>query len=409
MSEHQSGTRKGKILIVDDTPDNLRLLMSVLTERGYDVRPASNGSLALKMVQATLPDLILLDIKMPGMDGYNVCSQLKADKRTYDIPVIFISALTEVMDKVKGFSLGGVDYITKPFQAEEVLARVETHVTLRKLQKRLQEKNTQLQQEIVKREQAEEGLRSLNQRLEEVNASKDVFLSIVAHDLRNPLGALRELPGLILENIDLYSKDDIVKMTTIQKDAAENLWALLENLLTWSRVQRGVIKYNPQPTNIAEIVSRNVNLLLPGAERKQIALETSLPNELWGYADYHMTDAVIRNLLSNALKFTNIYGTVNVSAVQKEECVEVSVSDTGIGIKEEYLSKLFRIDVKYKREGTAHEPGTGLGLILCKEFVKKHGGEIWVESEAGKGTTFRFTLPIASAKLQEEKIMLLRA
>ena len=166
------------ILLVDDTPDNLRLLMGIFGERGYDIRVASSGSLVLKPVKAVSPELILLDVKMPDLDGDTVCERLKSDERTRDIPVIFINALSDVRDKVKGFAVGGVDYIIKPFQAEEVLARVETHLALRHLQKTLQE-------EIHKRSAAEEGLRELNQQLQETNRSKHKSFSIIAHDLRN--------------------------------------------------------------------------------------------------------------------------------------------------------------------------------------------------------------------------------
>ena len=136
--QKNGSSTKGSVLIIDDNPDNLRLLTEVLTEKGYKVRPAPSGSLALKSVRSTLPDLVLLDVKMPGMDGYEVCRRLKADKMTRDVPVIFISAMAEVADKIKGFGVGGVDYITKPFQHEEVLARVETHVSLSRMHKRLQ-------------------------------------------------------------------------------------------------------------------------------------------------------------------------------------------------------------------------------------------------------------------------------
>ncbi|MBW2608215.1 MAG: response regulator [Deltaproteobacteria bacterium] len=169
-SHQKNGSRiKGSVLIVDDNPDNLRLLTEVLTEKGYKVRPAPSGSLALKSVRSTLPDLILLDVKMPGMDGYEVCRRLKADKRTRDVPVIFISAMAEVADKIKGFGVGGVDYITKPFQHEEVLARVETHVSLSRMHKRLQ-------QEVMERVRIEKELKKthdeLSQALSELKRSQ---------------------------------------------------------------------------------------------------------------------------------------------------------------------------------------------------------------------------------------------
>jgi signal transduction histidine kinase len=156
-----------------------------------------------------------------------------------------------------------------------------------------------------------------------------------------------------------------------------------------------MLEYNPQSIHVKGIVDRNVALFMPNAEQKQITLKISIPEEVIVYADFNMVDTVIRNLVSNALKFTHPGGTVDVSVRQDEKYIEVSVSDTGIGIAREHLSKLFRIETKYKKSGTAREKGTGLGLILCKELVEKNGGTIWVESEVGKGTTFRVTLPRA--------------
>jgi signal transduction histidine kinase len=167
----------------------------------------------------------------------------------------------------------------------------------------------------------------------------------------------------------------------------------MDNLLTWSRIPRGMIDYHPQQISIRMVVARNVALLMPNAEQKQITLRNSVQEQTAIYADFNMVDTVVRNLISNALKFTEAGGTVEISATPDNDVVEISVSDTGVGIGKEHISKPFRIDTKYKRLGTAREKGTGLGLILCKEFVEKNGGRIWVESEVGKGSVFRFTLP----------------
>jgi len=381
---------KAEILIVDDTPDNLRLLMGILTKQDYNVRLAPNGRRALSTTQTAPPDLILLDIRMPDMNGYEVCEQLKVDERTRDIPVLFISALNGAFDKVKAFSVGGVDYITKPFQPNEVLARVETHLSLRNLHK-------SLQQEVARRTQTEEELREINQQLKVANACKDRFFSIIAHDLRSPFSGLIGLIETVVENIDSYSQDKIARLLTLQHDAAKNVYNLLENLLSWSRIQRGIFEYHPQQVDMARIVAQNVALLMPNAEQKKITLvnsvRSSADESLFVCADFNMVNTVIRNLLSNAMKFTEADGTVEISAAQNERVVEVSVSDTGIGISAKYIAKLFRINEQYRRKGTANEPGTGLGLILCKEFVEQHGGRIWVESDVGKGSTFRFSLP----------------
>jgi PAS domain S-box-containing protein len=240
---------------------------------------------------------------------------------------------------------------------------------------------------------AKEDAEAINVQLREFNASKDTFFSIIAHDLRGPLSSLHDLTQVIEENLDNYSPGELREMIVLQKTAAENLYNLLENLLTWSRVQRGIMTYQPRQIGIKWLVARNIELLKMQAEKKQIALRSPIQKEISVYADFNMVDAVVRNLISNAIKFTHVGGAVEISAQQDNRAIEVSVSDTGIGIGEEHIPKLFRIDAKYKRLGTAYEEGTGLGLILCKEFVEKHDGKIWVESQLGEGTTFKFTLP----------------
>jgi signal transduction histidine kinase len=174
---------------------------------------------------------------------------------------------------------------------------------------------------------------------------------------------------------------------------SEALYALLDNLLTWSRVQRGMIDYHPQEIDVQKVVTRNVAIFTSNAEQKQITLRTAIQEQTIVYADKKMIDTIIRNLLSNALKFTHPGGNIEVSATQNGNYVTVSVTDTGIGIDEKHIPKLFRIDAQYKRVGTANEKGTGLGLILCQEFVERNGGKIWVESIVNKGTTFWFRLP----------------
>ena len=400
MTVSQIDASKSNILVVDDTHANLRLLTKLLTEHGYIVRPVADGQLALGSAQTAPPDLILLDIRMPGLSGYDVCKQLKEDERTRDIPVIFLSALQEVFDKIKAFSFGGVDYITKPFQAEEVLARIETHLTLRNLQKRLQKKNVQLQQEILERKQAEDALKMPEQQLRELNASKDKFFSIIAHDLRSPINSLNGLTQFVAENLDNYTFDQLKDVILLQRKTTENLSKLLENLLTWSRLQRGMIEYSPQYLNLRTIVERNVALFIGIAEQKQLILKNLIQEEMGIYADLHMLDTIVRNLLSNALKFTEPGGEVSVLARPDNVYIEVSVSDTGIGIESKHLPKIFQLGTKYKRLGTAHEKGTGLGLILCKEFVEKNGGRIWVESDVDKGSTFKFTLHQSSIERQ---------
>ncbi len=377
------------ILVVDDVPENLHLLIQLLQAQGYKVYAAPNGARALASVRENPPDLMLLDVRMPEMDGYEVCKRIKADECTGDIPILFISGLHDLEDKVKGFAAGGVDYITKPFQAEEVLARVTTHLALRTLQQHMQH-------ELGWHRQAEEDLRVLNQQLHAANASKDKFFSILAHDLRAPFTSLLGLPQAILENIETYSKNDIKKMVSLMYTSSERLYALLTNLLEWSRLERGLIECEPDALVLLEIVDRNLRLFASTASQKQITLHHRIQQGLIAYADENMVNTVLRNLLSNALKFTSAGGSIEVTASRNADMVEVAVSDTGVGIRAEEMESLFRLDIKFSTPGTAGENGTGLGFMLCKELVEKNGGTIRVESEPGKGTTVAFTLPAKS-------------
>jgi two-component system sensor histidine kinase/response regulator len=363
---------KATILLVDDSPTNLHVLLDYLKDTGFETLIAQSGESALRQLKYAQPDIILMDVMMPGIDGFETCRRLKENESSRGIPVIFMTALSDTVDKVRGFEVGGVDYITKPLQHEEVLARVNAHLTIRNLQKQLQEKNKQLS---------------------ELNASKDKFFSIIAHDLRNPFAGLLGFTRMVAEGFDDWSKDEIQDILGELQKSAENLYELLENLLSWSRLQRGVMEYTPELGNVDQIVRHNIDLFTPIAEQKQITLRNSVDQTIMVFADIKMFDTVIRNLVSNALKFTENEGSIEISAMQDEKFVTVAVSDTGIGIPQEDLSKLFQIDVKYSQVGTAGEQGTGLGLVLCKDLIEKNGGEIEVESEVGKGTIFRFTRP----------------
>ncbi|MBD3308696.1 response regulator, partial [candidate division KSB3 bacterium] len=252
MKSDNISLAKASILVVDDNHSNLRLLTGILTERGYMVRPVPDGHLAIASAKAALPDLIILDIMMPDISGYEVCAQLKADARTRDVPVIFISALHEILDKVKAFELGGVDYLTKPFQAEEVVARVETHLTLHRLKEKLQEQNVELRA---------------------LNASKDKFFSIIAHDLRGPMNGLHQLTEFAAENLEEYGVEKLREIFLLQRKSVKNLLELVENLLMWARMQRGVLEYKPQPLVLKHLVERNIELCAPLATQKQIALQ----------------------------------------------------------------------------------------------------------------------------------------
>jgi len=353
------------ILIVDDIPDNLKVLGDILKGKGYKVRPVLNGVMALQVAEKEKPDLILLDIMMPDMDGYEVSRKIQENELLKDIPVIFISALNDTNDIVKAFAAGGVDYITKPFKAEEVKARVATHLKIR-------------QQKL---------------RLQELNSEKVKFFSILAHDLRGPLGGLMMLAEMMKDNSLDLTPAQKQELTINLSDSASNIYNLLENLLQWSQIQNGHLKYKPEILNINSIINDCIKILEETYKNKSITIKVNIANDLEIIADNIMIQIIIRNLLSNAIKFTNHGGEINISAIAKEDNEAIiSVSDNGIGMGFELLNNLFKIDSKVSRIGTEGEPSSGLGLLLCKEFVEKQGGKIWVESTESKGSIFNFTV-----------------
>ncbi len=238
-----------------------------------------------------------------------------------------------------------------------------------------------------------EQINSQNGELQELNATKDKFFSIISHDLKGPLNSLTSFAGLLINHTEALSKDEIKMLATDLDKSLKNLLSLLNNLLEWSRSQTGNLDIKAEPFDVRALVYANAELLQRMAENKEIALHTRVPASLTGFADKNQMNTVLRNLISNALKFTEKGGKVEVDVNEWKDAIEVAVKDSGVGMSKEVLAKLFRIEHKYSTNGTANETGTGLGLMLCKEFVERSGGTISVESVEGAGSTFRFTIP----------------
>ncbi len=253
-------------------------------------------------------------------------------------------------------------------------------------------------QEIERRKIVEAELRDSEAKLKELNATKDKFFSIIAHDLRSPIGAFKNVLELLSMSWDEMQKEEILGFIEALKESAYNLFALLENLLLWSRAQTGRIEVNSEEFQLEDLIRMNVELLSLNAKDKNIRLSFCCPDDITVYADRQMVTTVLRNLISNAIKFTNEGGEIKVLAEKKDDFAIVCVQDNGVGMNEETLSKLFRLDVHHTSLGTKQERGTGLGLILVKEFVERNNGKIWVESEENKGSKFYFTLPLKKEK-----------
>lgn len=358
--------KKGNILIVDDTAANLKVLSTLLTSNGYRVRPAINGSIAIKAALAAVPDLILLDVMMPGMNGYEVCQELKAQQTTQDVPVIFISALDEVLDKVKAFKMGGVDYITKPFQLEEVLVRVATHVTLYRQRKEI------------------EGL----------NTFKDLFIRTVSHDLKSPISNIMGYTEMLVgEHRHQLPEERVLEILQRVYQSAERMHTLVSSLLDLTRIEGSAMMMSP--ILLRDVLQMQLEEFAFAAERKAITLrppQTALTQMI--YADPNLISEVFGNLLSNAIKYTPAGGEVSLEVEEAEGMVLIHVIDNGLGVPEEDLSHLFERFYRVGRAEHSMEQGSGLGLSIAKLILERHDGDIWVESELGQGSCFTVSLPL---------------
>jgi len=257
----------------------------------------------------------------------------------------------------------------------------------------LKRNEARLKHLVEKFEAINNQLKKSEEELKNINASKDKFFSIIAHDLRSPFTSLLSFSEFLIEDIDDLPKDEIKLFAEKINESSKNVFSLLENLLQWSRIQTGKIPYEPITFNITNMVTQAIKLLKDNASHKNISLKNNVNNTSLVFADEDMIFSVVQNLLSNAIKFTSNEGSIEFTSVVKSKEVEISIADTGVGIKEEDLQKLFRIDSHHTTYGTSDEKGNGLGLLLCKEMIERNRGKIWVTSKVGKGTTFSFTLP----------------
>jgi len=369
------------ILIVDDEPKNIQLMANLLREYNFIIEYATSGSMALQWVQRRTFDLILLDILMPGMDGFEGCRRLKANADTASIPVIFLTARANPADLVEAFSLGAADYVTKPFHKEELLARVNAHVTLGRQRAELA-RTAQLLEEKA-------------DQLSKENASKDKLISILAHDLRNPLVGILDFARL-LENVELIPPTTLHKLSIEFHMSAERMLALVDNLLSWSRAQRGLLIPHPAQVSLHQVIQGRIELTAVGARQKSILLSNQVSVNASVWCDPDMLGAIIDNLLVNAVKFTNMGGQVIISAHPVGDTMQIEIADSGIGMSPETIQNLFQPGIHNHRTGTAGERGTGLGLAITREFVEANNGKIWVKSEVGLGSTFFVAIPARS-------------
>lgn len=355
------------ILVVDDTLENLQVVGSVLKAQAYNIALATDGKSALEIVKENVIDLILLDIMMPGMDGYEVCQVLKADKATCHIPVIFLTARTEVEDLVTGFDAGGVDYIIKPFNHTELLARIKTHLELH----------------------------NARNKIVEFNKTRDKLYSIIAHDLRSPLAGIKMTVGAINDGLLAFDSPDFKELMMNLQETTDNTFQLLTDLLTWTRNQDEKVNLDLKPINLDYIVNDCLTLLQGNARLKDITVENHCLSDALCIADEVTIHTTIRNLLSNAIKFTPNKGSIKISTSSGSQMVTVSIKDTGIGMSQEVVEKLLNVETHYTTPGTNKEMGTGLGLVMVRNFMESNRGKIEIISQPKEGTEVILHLPIA--------------
>ncbi|MCP4345951.1 MAG: response regulator [Desulfobacterales bacterium] len=420
MTGKQTKAPKATILVVDDTPLNLRFLSGILGEEGYAVRGVSDGAVALSSVQADPPDLILLDIMMPVFSGYEVCEKLKADELTRDIPVIFISALNEVTDKVKGFCLGGVDYITKPFQIDEVLARVKTHLDLRNLQKKLQEKANELHRakktiEAANRTLEERVRKELEKRRKQqellIHKSKLESLGTlaagIAHEINQPLSGI----AMGVENIYIkvtgnkISNDYLEKECQLLLEDVSRIKHIIDHIRIFSREQQSVFFEN---VNINEVVENAMLMLRTQYESHNIILSLDLDKKAGvTVGNKYKLEQVVINLLSNSkdaleekgdmLNNTSMHKEIKIKTSSRADKIFLEIEDNGKGIDRENMEKMFEPFFTTKDP----DKGTGLGLSISYGIIKEMKGEISVKSKIDEYTKITVSLlKIKSVKLE---------
>lgn len=309
------------VLVVDDNPKNVQIIALLLRELKHKIMIAVSGNSAIDLVERARPDLILLDVMMPGMDGFETCQIIKSKPENKNIPVIFLTALTEKINIVKGFEAGGVDYITKPFNKEELVSRIKTHLDLKF---------------------ARDEMQQMTNHLVELNSIKDKMFSVIGHDLRSPLGSIKmTLDFLNSDTGQQYKIEDFRKSVNILAQTTDEVFGLLENLLGWAKSQSGNLSVISEPIKVNDLIN-SVYLLQKGNfTQKKLHFENTVGDTTFVSADINMLKTILRNLISNAIKYTPEGGSVCVKSEELDVFTRIIVTDTGVGISSENRTKLF--------------------------------------------------------------------
>lgn len=351
-----------RLLIVDDNPTNIQILASLLGHGGYSISFATDGFEALEHLRSEPCELVLLDIMMPGMSGLEVCSEMQQDPALARIPVIFVTALHDQETLLKAFQCGGVDYLTKPFIAQELVARVQIHLRLH---------------------YSENRLRSLL-------AMRELMMSSLSHDLRGPIGTLATMLELMHKQPMPPERSE--KMLASLAVSARRTYELLEDLLTWSRAISEELPFHPQSLPLRPLVQECLEFHRAQATEKNIHLQLDLPADRHFFADANLVRTILINLLGNAIKFTPVGGQIRLGCEASPGQLSLLVRDTGMGVPANLMEQLERNHAIVSRPGTGGEKGTGMGLKICQEFAARHGGRLELRPVL-QGSCFALVLP----------------
>ncbi|MEO5378548.1 MAG: response regulator [Magnetococcus sp. DMHC-6] len=386
------------ILIVDDIPENLDVLYATLRAT-YTVRTALNGPLALKRANMDpQPDLILLDVIMPVMDGYEVCQQLKSTPRTKEIPVIFITGKTQTEDELKGLKMGAVDYIHKPISPPIVQARVAFHLALKKAHLELQEKNKSLNEFNRLLSTSLKELSIAKTEAEEATRLKDKFVSLVAHDLRSPLSSILGFIQYIIEDNENQIVPEHLTMLQRAFCSGQNLIKMVEEILDIARLKSGKIILKKTFFDVHSFIQTILKRVEYEKTNKGVHILATIPEGMRLYGDIDLIGEVLQNLLTNAIKFSTFGDTIHIGT-PKEELSSIVIQDQGVGIPDHIIPKLFNMAEKVSTPGTSGEKGTGFGLPFSFDIMKAHGGQLEVDSTFGKGSSFKMVFPLVQPKI----------
>jgi len=353
------------ILIVDDNTKNLQVTGKVLKDEGYKICLAQSGAAALKLMNEQEPNIVLLDIMMPEMDGYDVCRAIRKNSQWNDIPVIFLTARNQTDDIVKGFSSGGFDYISKPFNREEMLARVRNALNIQ----------------------------ASNRKVLEMSKTQDTMYSIIAHDLRSPFSGISQIVDFIASNSIPHDSEEFFHIFNQLQQRTHEASNLLDNLLFWTKMQREQITIFKEKINLNFLINETITLLQGPANIKNIAVHNYIEEKLIVECDMMTTSVVFRNILSNALKFTPNDGNIILYNSTSDTGITISIEDSGVGMPENLIDEIMSNDIHHSSAGTNNEQGSGLGLLLVKKFILKNEGLLHIRNNPSRGVTVSVFFP----------------